>query len=138
MRTYLIGRSSFADIVIADDSVAPRHAELVVTDDGQFFLTDCATGSGTWHAVKPVGGRVDNDTLDWQPLRQGFVRPDEPLRFGRHRCSVEELIKPIAASRSLPQGFALTGQEDEADQTGRKKGRVERDPITGQIVRKRV
>jgi hypothetical protein len=31
LKTYVIGRSAFADIVLADESVAPRHAEVVVT-----------------------------------------------------------------------------------------------------------
>ena len=40
MRTFVIGRSPDADIVLADVSVARQHAELVITDDGRFHLND--------------------------------------------------------------------------------------------------
>ena len=39
LKTYVIGRSALADIVLADESVAPRHAEVVVTEDGHYFAT---------------------------------------------------------------------------------------------------
>ena len=48
VRTLVIGRSPSADVVIADASLAPHHAELVVTDDGRLYVTDCATDAGTW------------------------------------------------------------------------------------------
>ena len=58
LKTLVIGRSPSADVVIADASVAPHHAELVITDDGRLYLTDCATDGGTW-----VGS--DGDLLRW-------------------------------------------------------------------------
>ena len=47
-KTFVIGRSSFADIVIPDESVAPRHAEVVITADGRYYVTDCASTGGTF------------------------------------------------------------------------------------------
>ncbi|MGI9491172.1 MAG: FHA domain-containing protein, partial [Geminicoccaceae bacterium] len=44
----MIGRSLYANITLVDASVAPHHAELVVTDDDRYYLTDCASASGTW------------------------------------------------------------------------------------------
>ena len=44
----LAAEAGSADVVIADTSVAPHHAELIVTADGRFHLTDCASESGTW------------------------------------------------------------------------------------------
>jgi len=38
MRTYVIGRSQNADIVIAGATVAAHHAELVVWDYGDSLL----------------------------------------------------------------------------------------------------
>jgi hypothetical protein len=63
-------------VVIADASLAPHHAELVITDDGRLYLTDCATDAGTW--LQSEG----QSTSGWQPVRQGFVRHDQPLRLG--------------------------------------------------------
>ena len=138
LRTYLIGRSSFADIVLADDSVAPRHAELVVTDDGAYYLTDCGTERGTWRASLEPAMPGEEPTISWRPLRQDFVKGDELLRFGGYRCRLEDLILTPASRSSAGAGMAVSSQEAEADKSARKKGRVERDPITGQIVRKRV
>jgi len=41
----MIGRSHAADIVIAEATVAARHAELVVTDDGRLGGREVASDS---------------------------------------------------------------------------------------------
>jgi len=46
VRTLVIGRSPFADVVVADPSVATHHAEIVITDDGTVLpLPESAGGS---------------------------------------------------------------------------------------------
>lgn len=137
LRTYLIGRSSFADIVLADESVASRHAELVVTDDGAFYLTDCATERGTWRAAPGKKEHGKEAGVAWQPLRQDFVTRDHLLRFGNYRCRIDDLLG-TASTVSRGKTTAAVGTEIDAEPSARKKGPVERDPITGQIVRKRV
>ena len=97
LRTLVIGRSPSADVVIADASVAPHHAELVITDDGRLYLTDCATDGGTW--VRSEGGA----RAGWQPVRQAFVRADQPLRLGDHQCTATDLLR---WSRGAPPGTA--------------------------------
>ncbi len=147
MRTFIIGRSRFADIVLADASVSRRHAELVVTDDGRHHLTDCRSEGGTWRRTPETGS--DPEAPDgWQPLRQAFIRADEPLRLGSYLCSAAALV------RQLPQGHgdgsgggSGTGGDgggrwrpglDRPGGIGRLGGRVERDPATGEIIRKRL
>jgi hypothetical protein len=110
-------------VVIADASLAPHHAELVVTDDGRLYVTDCATDTGTWVRGEGSSG--------WQPVRQGFVRPDQPLRFGDHECTVDDLLR---RHRGVPADAAPAG--DGAAQR-RVRGPVARDPATGEIVRRR-
>ncbi len=112
MRTFVIGRSPDADIVLADASVGHRHAELVITDDGRFHLTDCGGGDGTWRAVALRGGQEV-----WERTRQSFVAAGQPLRFGSLRVTVQELL-----ARREPS----------------LRGPVERDPRTGEIVRRRI
>jgi hypothetical protein len=120
MRTWLVGRSAYADIVIADPSVAEHHAEIVATADGRFFVTDCATGAGTWRLA--AGG-------DWEPIRQDFVAPETVLRLGAHRCVLRELLAPLADE---------TGERGGGGEPERLlKGRVARDPATGELVRRR-
>jgi hypothetical protein len=127
LRTLVIGRSPSADVVIADASVAPHHAELVITDDGRLYLTDCATDGGTWV-------RTEVETASgWQPVRQEFVRPDQPLRLGDHQCTAGDLLR---WSRGAPADASASGGWDSAAQR-RVRGPVARDPVTGEIVRRR-
>jgi predicted component of type VI protein secretion system len=124
----VIGRSPSADVVIADTSVAPHHAELVITADGRFHLTDCATDGGTW--VKGEGA----DHAGWQPVRQSFVRPDQVLRFGDYQCTAGDLLR---WSRAAPEDAAAGAGGWEAAWQRRVRGPVARDPTTGEIVRRR-
>jgi hypothetical protein len=124
----VIGRSPSADVVLADTSVAPHHAELVITADGRLHLTDCATDKGTW--TKGEGG----SSPGWRPVRQDFVRPDQLLRLGDYECSAGDLLR---WSRAAP-GDGPAGVEPwEAAWQRRLRGPVARDPTTGEIVRRR-
>jgi pSer/pThr/pTyr-binding forkhead associated (FHA) protein len=123
MKTYVIGRSKDADISIADDSVARRHAEIVVTDGGRYHLTDCASAAGTWRADV-----AEQDGAGWRPVRQDFVGGDEPIRLGDYRCTVRALLRE-----------ATDGGDDSGAVSGEAApGPVERDPVTGEIVRRRL
>ena len=128
LRTLVIGRSPSADVVIADASVAPHHAELVITDDGRLYLTDCATDGGTW--VRGEGQSASG----WQPVRQGFVRPDQPLRLGDHGCTAGDLLR---WSRGAPAESAAGAGGWEGAPQRRVRGPAARDPATGEIVRRR-
>lgn len=139
-RTYVIGRSSFADIVIPDESVAPRHAEVVVTGDGRYYVTDCASSGGTWRRIawqaKPDVREDLGAEAGWEMLRQDFVAGDEELRFGSYRSSLERLFAPSHARHDTAKA-ARPDSSGGSDGPVRPRGRVERDPLTGQIVRKR-
>ena len=135
MRTLVIGRSPFADVVLADASVASHHAELVVTDDGRLHLTDCAGGTGTWR--RQGAGAEDGG---WARIRQAFVSSEEPLRLGDHLCTARELLKaarePVAVQGA--QGAPVQPWPGGGGgRTGRPRGRVERDPRTGEIIHRR-
>lgn len=123
MKTYVIGRSRNADVSVVDGSVARRHAELVVTDDGSCHLTDCATETGTW-----LRDAASGDAESWRRVRQAFVGPKTEIRLGNHLCTIGDLLRE-----------AGTGVEDapgNARETG--QGAVERDPLTGEIIRRRL
>lgn len=153
MRSYVIGRSPYADIVLPDPSVARRHAELVATDDGRFYLTDCATETGSWRraADDAAAGAPDTTGAEprWERLRQAFVSPEEPLRFGEHQATLSALLGLAGARESGGAGRWRweAGWGTEAESAGaagaaggdaaRPRRRVERDPVTGEIVAKR-
>jgi hypothetical protein len=131
LKTLIVGRSSHADIVVADDSVARRHMEIVVTHDGRYYVTDCASGAGTWRAVD-----MRNDKEVWEETRQAFVHPDQPLRLGTYRCTLSGLfakLRPITVDER-GAGYHDPGPKP----VPRPRGPVARDPRTGEIVRRRV
>lgn len=125
----MLGRSPYADVVIADLSVEPHHAELVVTDDGRLHLTDGATETGTW--------TQDGGADRWVRIRQTFVRPEQRLRLGDYACTAADLLRAtgLQASRGIVPGIQELGPRPSAPT--RLQGRVERDPVTGEIVRRR-
>lgn len=128
LRTLVIGRSPSADVVLADTSVAPHHAELVITADGRLHLTDCATDGGTW-----VEGEGASSSA-WRPVRQDFVRPDQLLRLGDYECTAGDLLR---WSRAAPADAPAAAGGWEAARQRRIRGSVARDPTTGEIVRRR-
>ena len=134
MKTLVIGRSPFADVVIADTSVAPHHAEIIVTDDGRLYLTDCGTQSGTWRRIGPID---DGDTGSWSPVRQDFVGADDPLKLGDYRCTAAELMHTPREGEPSHGHEAAAAWERSESPRQRLRGRLERDPATGEIVRRR-
>lgn len=129
MKTFVIGRSRFADIMVPDASVARRHAEVVIGSDGRCYLTDCGTPGGTWRWTD-----VSSGGDDWRRVRQSFIDPDELIRLGDHTCTLRELLRQVETQdeggRWRPTAVGDVG--------ARLRGRVERDPLTGEIVSKRV
>ena len=134
-RSFVIGRSPYADVVLADTGVARRHAEVVATADGRFHLTDCASETGTWRRA----GSGD----DWEAVRQAFVAKDEPLRLGDYRCTIQDLLgdqlkTADGAGRGAGSGKGRWRHEGAGEAAEPPRGRVERDPETGEIVPKRL
>lgn len=136
-RSFVIGRSPYADVVLADTSVARRHAEIVTTGDGRFHLTDCAAPTGTWRRK----GAGKGDT--WERIRQDFVTVDEPLRLGEHDCTIQSLLgdrleTEEGSGRGGGAGKGRWRHEGMPEAADPPRGRVERDPETGEIVPKRL
>ena len=63
----LIGRSSACQLVLGDDTVSRRHAELR-TEDGRWLLRDLGSSNGTW-----VNGRR---------VIEAEVRPGDLVQLG--------------------------------------------------------
>ena len=71
-RTFTIGRAPDCDLVLADESVSRRHAELLVIAGGEVFVTDCRSTHGTTVIEHGAERRYE----------QGVVAPHASLRFG--------------------------------------------------------
>ena len=81
-QTLTVGRGPDSDVRIRDETVSRRHAELTVTHSGRYYVTDCGSLRGT-QVFR--GG-------EWTPLRQGYVDPDERLRFGKFETRLAYLL----------------------------------------------
>lgn len=138
MKAWTIGRNRDCDIVIADTSVSRVHAELVETDDGRFYLTDCGSKYGTF-----VGGDRDG----WDAIRQVYVGLEDRIRLGEYEASTAQLLSMIPAGvvPREPQHAPVPPVEGEppveeietlSEISDLPKGPVERDPATGKIIRR--
>jgi pSer/pThr/pTyr-binding forkhead associated (FHA) protein len=88
-RTYVIGRAG--DIGIHDRTVSGKHAELVVFED-EIYLTDLGSTNGT---------RIWRDG-EWQSFREGYVQRSDRVAFGRHVCTIGDLVPEEGPTQVMP------------------------------------
>lgn len=113
MTTYIIGREPDPDsprIVISDQTVSRRHATLCEEADGTFVICDTGSTSGTF--LKTNGG--------WRRIMQANVRLGDSIRLGGVNTTIKELL----------DGAVIRPEEESLL-------RVERNPETGEIVKRR-
>lgn len=72
MQLFRIGRAPDSECHLTDQTVSRRHAELIKTSNGRFFIVDCASSSGTQIAADG----------QWQSVRQAYVSADQAIKFG--------------------------------------------------------
>ena len=90
-KNYFIGRENTSDIVINDpmNSVSRRHAELTITSEGKYYLTDCKSSNGT---------KVWRDD-EWQSIIKGIdVEKDDTVMLGEHQIKISDLVSMIGQS----------------------------------------
>jgi predicted component of type VI protein secretion system len=87
VRILTIGRKG-TDVILedADDQVSRLHAELIITDNGNFYLVDCGSSNGT--SIKREN--------TWKLIKQEFVNKDDQVRFGGHySTTIRELLRKV-------------------------------------------
>ena len=104
-----------ADLRLVHDSVAERHGELMYVTELHWHLTCCGSLHGCWR------WRAEQ----WQPLRQAFLGRDELLRFGALQTSISALLVQLHTGPHVP-----------TQESSHPVGPVERDPRTGELVRR--
>ena len=115
---YQIGRSSTADIQIGDSSVSRIHAELVITQDGSHYLTDCGSGGGSFIARDG----------EWAPIQQQYIGATDNILLGRYQTTAQQLI----AMLKDPQGNSAEQTPTPVDDL--PSGPVRRNIETGEII----
>lgn len=89
-RVLRVGRDSGNEIHINDGSVSRVHAELVITEGGRYYLTDCASSWGT----------EVNRGDDWEKVTQTYIEEDTQLRLGRWEGMISDLMARAAPEAS--------------------------------------
>lgn len=90
--TFTIGSDTGCDLVLADETVAPRHAQIEISSTGTLILTDC----GQAPATKLV------HQGEARPVRRAVLTPGDHVRFGDLELSVPELIDALELDRRMP------------------------------------
>ncbi len=82
IRVFLIGRHQDCDLKLDDSSVSRCHAEVVLTADGRYFITDRNSTGGTFVHRGSVSDSDSASDSGWRPVRQAFIDPADRLRLG--------------------------------------------------------
>lgn len=140
MKAYMIGRSPKVDIVVSHSTVSRRHAELLFTENGRYYLNDCGSKNGT--RVRQHGR--------WTRIKQTFVTRDQPLRLGEYETTARRLIASMSnvairaradtKSKSKSKVTDTEVYEIELKPSAKSdlpRGKVERNPETGEVIPRR-
>ena len=123
--TYKIGRNSDMDVRIDDPTVSRIHAELVVTANGEYFLTDCDSSGGTYVARNG----------EWIRIRQDFIASTDAILLGRHQTTAPQLITMVARDAGDNKGDEHSDEERTPLPTDNlPEGPVRRKIGTGEII----
>ena len=115
---YRIGRGSGVDIQINDDSVSRVHAELIATQSGSYYLTDCVSSRGSY---------VARDGK-WRRIRQEFISPTDAILLGHYQTTAPALIAMASQEERRLEGGKPTRQDS------LPVGPVRRNADTGEIM----
>lgn len=131
---YFVGRGDPKVTIRFPDSqpsISNLHAELSVTDDNRYFLTDKDSTNGT----EILSGN------EWTRIRQTWVALDQPIRLGRKvETSVRKMLQMIDDGHSVSArvGLSVSKEDDPIAPTKRPRspgrGAVRIDPNTGEPI----
>ncbi|PCH59960.1 MAG: hypothetical protein COC19_06515 [SAR86 cluster bacterium] len=115
---YSIGRSAEVDVQLSDSTVSRSHAELLITADGKYYLSDCNSSAGTY-VVKGATKTA---------IKQAYVEQLDSLCFGDYQVTLQQLLSKIE------QGSKLAKQLEPSAKDELPSGPVHRDPSSGEII----
>jgi uncharacterized protein (TIGR02996 family) len=94
-----IGSELANDIMLAHDSVSPRHARLIRRDD-RYIIVDLKSDGGTW-----VNGRlVQAPTL---------ITEDDAIRIGSYEVAVLDREPPLVTEKRFLDAIEATPMDDD-------------------------
>jgi hypothetical protein len=107
-KSYIAGRSSEADLVLADDAVSRKHARFY-QQRGRLWVRDLGSRNGT--------------IVNGQPVPSQCLRPGDRIAFGSSLVKVE-LVERSAVSKQRAGERA-----DDADAARSMSGKIEEIPL---------
>ncbi len=82
---FTVGRAPGCDVLLSDETVSRRHAELTFLAGGRLLVVDCHS---TYGSALVVGEKH-------RPITQEWVGPDATLQFGEVLMPVAQLLAAI-------------------------------------------
>lgn len=88
-RVYTLGRDPGCDFPLPSEVVSRRHAEIEWAPKGGFAIRDLGSKNGT---------RVNDDRVDWRPLRDGDKLTFGPfsLQYREYQGDISDLLNQTA------------------------------------------
>ena len=133
IKAYVVGRQQGCELRLDHDTVSRRHAEVILTPDGRYYLTD----------YNSAGGTYIHESAGWREVRQEFVSAGARLCLGY--CEITATpFEALRARGGVPiSGPAPGGGSTPAEVTASKfelgpdphRG-LRRDTVTGEIIEK--
>jgi pSer/pThr/pTyr-binding forkhead associated (FHA) protein len=111
---FTVGRAADCDVVLADETVSRRHAELTFLTGGRLLVVDCRSTHGT---ALVVGEKH-------RPITQEWVAPDATLEFGDLLMPVAQLVEALRHKHPTfdPGVLQAPGEPGRATAAGWAKG----------------
>jgi hypothetical protein len=101
MKSYRIGRGHGNDIVVEDSSVSRQHAELRISDEGEFVLVDLDSTNGT----------CVRDGSKWVEIEKATIENAERILLGEVVTTVDSLMARLRRE---------AGEDNRRDQAARR------------------
>lgn len=112
-----IGRSASSDLVLPDQSLSRKHAELCWRDD-QLYLVDCQSSNGTFLNAQKVDDSAAVMTGDWFQLSKSTIYLREIHRYAPSQLEDGEasgqhtLLRPVVDGLEAKPTEAVRQVED--------------------------
>ncbi len=94
-KVYTIGRSRKCDLILADDRVGRRHAEIVDSPEG-IFIRDAGSTNGTFL-------KKGNEFREVSKGTKVRISTTDVVRFGPCEMTVKELLEHIRIQQRPPE-----------------------------------
>lgn len=91
MQHILIGRDASNQVVLQDNYVSRKHAELIVMDNGQVLIKDLDSSNGTF--------------VNGNKIKEAFLRAGDLVKCGGAILNWQQYVRPVSASQGQQRTY---------------------------------